>query len=232
MYDSGEQAALPQRPTLGEQSSVPSRLPGWDLWLWWILASAAGSFIGQAAWLLSPRDGCLYFVSSIAPAFIRALFHWIVLRRYLLDFGLWSWVGVTVLGSLAIALLGGLLGFLYLTSAPFPLSAADIQIYSAIRESLLLALLGLAQWLILRRYSTKAIWWVLAYGAVGMFQSMQRAILPRPPLLTGTGELSAENLAIGSLIGSFEGGFIFGVITGLVLVWLLRYPFQPLRGSS
>jgi hypothetical protein len=68
-----------------ENTVILPRNPGWGLWVSWILATALGSLIGWAIYLILPRDGCLYYVSSLVPVLVLAFSQWWILRRYLPD---------------------------------------------------------------------------------------------------------------------------------------------------
>jgi len=69
------------------------------------------------------------------------------------------------------------------------------------------AVVGILQWLVLRRQVSRAGWWVLA-STVGLGLSMAVA----------GAFLDME------LVGLLVGGAVLGAVTGGALVWLLRQP--------
>jgi xanthine/uracil permease len=78
------------------------------------------------------------------------------------------------------------------------------------------AILGFAQWLVLKRYTTKASWWIL---------------ISTIALMLGAGWVMALSIQLETFI-SFDrwiksclaSGLIGGTIKGGALVWLLQHP--------
>ncbi len=101
-------------------------------------------------------------------------------------------------------------------------------LWAVLLAGLFAGLIGLVQWLILRRQAGRAGWWVVAStGASALAQTVYAASLPysSPALvlallvaiLLRLGYQSATLVAAG-----FLGQAAGGAITGAVLVWLLK----------
>lgn len=113
------------------------------------------------------------------------------------DMILVAFVGTAV--ALGARLLGG---------ADGPLAGIDSADVGSVTGTILYgAVLGVLQWLVLRRWVARAGWWVLASG-VGWVAA---------GLLSG---IDAE----GGIVGRTLIGVVYGAITGVVLLWLLRQP--------
>ncbi len=206
----------------GERSVQPvgsAKAPGWGFWLWWVLASAvgwsAGGYLGSAAgWGLSRDIAIVGYGAGAAGGGIAAgVLQWLVLRRQIARASRWvlaSTVAGAVIGVVGVAL-GATLGFSTRWVGGGPETTGE----TSSGEWALFVLLGLygtvlgvLQWLVLRRQVARAGWWVLA-STVGWV----------------VGGLVAG--LVGATVGvdlSWAGlGAVYGAITGPVLVWLLRH---------
>jgi len=176
-------------------------LVDWRIWPQWVLANAVAGAVALAV------TGAIFRASSLDADLVVVVFglligaalgtmHWLVLRRRIRQAYLWvvaSVVGGVVLAMLSLAMggaVGGLLGGLRIG-----------------------AVLGIMQWLVLRRWISRAYLYLLA--SIGGFA-----------LALSAGE--AVGFSLGGSAGWLAGGTILGIITGTItgaaLVWLLHQP--------
>jgi len=141
----------------------------WLLWLKWVLAST----LGWVAGVLLPVYGALAVGTMVGIA------QWVVLRPRFKQAGWW------ILASA----LGWVLGQILVT-AVLPIQNTFLQ------GAVLGGTLGIAQWLILRRWVHRAGWWIV---------------------------LSAVGWSAGPILGASLVGAVAGAITGLALELFLRY---------
>ena len=178
---------------------------GWGFWFWWVLASTVGYAVGNAAGMKVLRavvGAAEYrgkgFVVAILLGVVMTgaavgVIQWLVLRREVSGAGWWvlastvGWVMGTAAAGLGILLVG-------------------LQEFSPVSASLVFsvmvgAVVGVLQWLILRRQLRRAGWWV-------------------PASIVGW----AMGQAAHGAIGLPAVGAVSGAITGIALVRLLRQP--------
>jgi hypothetical protein len=172
--------------------------------LLWVLASAAGlvfglfggTIIGMPFSLLFDALGLGILSMVVLGAVYGAvigLAQWLVLRHFV------NWAGRWTLYSS----LGGLIGF----PLGFELSTAFALGFGRILHGLAMgAVIGLAQWLVLRRAGPWATVWIAASTAgMGLVWSFPIAIMAQGGML---------RLAVQSLL--------YGGITGGCMLWLMR----------
>ena len=183
---------------------------GWTISLFWIGANALsifcgilfGAFLNEILWTPNlPPEVDSFITNPVQRAFIiglsiggiKSLLEGFVLQKYKIKLNGWllanilGWaVGVTVAVGLAVFRSG-----------------------SGINELLGGMIIGLSQWIVLRRYLPKAYWWIIA-SAIGSF-----AILSYIPL--GYTFL----MMLESFITFIIAGLLMGVLTGATLSWLL-----------
>ena len=177
----------------------------WPDWVWWILASTVGGISGFALAmaildLLGTRAR-----PALAGIVVYALFwmgigtgQWFVLRRRVPSAGYW----------IAASAAGGVLTSAGIVIWPNPPNVVVGLIG-------ITALLGLLQWLVLRRSVRQAGWWVLASPVgYGLGFLVVQAL---DSVLVGASVPETAGLVIGSGIASGTAAFV----TGGVLVWLL-----------
>lgn len=115
------------------------------------------------------------------------------------------------------------------TGAAAPGEMSDLLIYAlaALMGLVLGPILGVPQWLTLRRYVPKAGWWVLANALAWM--------LGMVVIFIGTSFIPAEGItppvALVLLVFVVAAGAAVGAVHGLVLIWLLRLPLRPLESE-
>ena len=197
---------------IGERSTQPlgsAMALDWGLWLWWVVAGmvgwAAGWGVGWAVVeFLSTDIAVAGYVGVIAGVTVAGVLQWLVLRRQVAQAVWWivaSIVGGAVVGGVIVAV-GADTGF-----AAEAAMARDVDVGWIVEAALYGAVLGVLQWLVLRRQVAMSGWWVLA-STVGWVVGD-----PVCSSLIGFGTLSWVVF-----------GAVYGAITGLVLVWLLRQP--------
>ncbi|HZS07917.1 MAG TPA: hypothetical protein VFD58_23995 [Blastocatellia bacterium] len=225
---------------------------GWDLRLWlrWVPANAIGEagglgLVALVAVMLArtaerttgPSAALLIAsVTILAGAFegvIVGVAQWLVLRRPLPELSRRAWVLATTGGALAAWALGMIpstvISLQADAAATSPPEISDLLKYSlaAIMGVALGPILGIPQWLVLRRHLQRAGWWVLANAvawAVGM-----------PLVFVGAGSApaGASGVEIAAIILATLAcaGAVVGAIHGLALIWLLQ-SHQPGAASA
>ena len=190
-----------------------SKHAGWGFWILWVAGSTVGFALGSTAKqyagtlmgdaspaviVLTVSIG-LYPLVATLPGFL----HWLVLRRWFPQAGWW------VLASGA----GSLLGYLPMG---WGLGVGDTQGETAfarfaIPASMAVAgaVVGTLQWLVLRRWVSRAGWWVSASSV--SWVAAESAYLN----LTRAGDVHL-------ISGAAVSGALSGAIMGLTLVGLMR----------
>ena len=181
----------------------------WLQWLWWVLATAIGSAIGWAALpLVLPSINAIANVDEdqlfgilIAPllGLVIGGSQWLVLRRHVPQAG-W-WVAASVIGYVAVLILASLSTNLRLTANE---GIADDVVLTVVLGSVV----GVPQYLVLRKRFPKAGWWILASG-IGMLSYLLGGAIPAHNLM--------ELVRLGITIGALSGA-----ATGIAWVWLLQ----------
>ncbi len=180
---------------------MPRASVKWIVGLWWTLATVVGLAM---AMLIGPRLG-----GVVNPA-ILGLTQWLVLRRYISKAG-W-WILATTIGGVVALYIGSAVTFF----------TTGILWHGAglVGGAVGGAILGLAQWLVLRRHVSQAGWWILASAvalAVGAGWVVNLGI--------SSAFRGGESIEMLRWIGiGAASGAIGGVIKGGTLVWLLRQP--------
>jgi len=189
---------------------------GWTVWLWWVLAGTGGGAVGFAA-----ADALLNFMSAalqraIAEVVIFGLIgaglgtmQWLVLRNLFSQAGWWvvaSTAGAAIVGMGAASL------------------SSEIEANLIIAYGLSGAVLGMLQWIVLRRQTSRAWLWILASPlgwaiAVPVVRFTDRM---------GQDMASRMSEAVGLILAFGLMGAVVGFVTGGVLVWMLRKPNSAL----
>lgn len=187
---------------------------GWRLWLQWVLANAAPFLL---VYVLIASIGALLghdaqgVLSYIVLVLTLVMLQWAVLRQKV-EGARW-WLLVTLLGIP----LGAAVGIPVL--AMMDVSGQEV-LGALVGITLFGSVLGLMQWLVLRRHVRGAGWWILASAASWLLYvvldiSTRKAglLLPGYELFGNLGQIEVAMLGYAFLS--------YGVITGLLLVWLL-----------
>jgi hypothetical protein len=190
-----------------------SKQAGWGFWLLWVAASTVGFALGSTAHRnagklvtdATPAVIALTVTIGLYPliATLPGFLHWLILRRWFPHAGWW------VLASGA----GSLLGY-FVTG--WGLGVADTQGETtfarfAVPASMAVAgaAVGTLQWVVLRRWVSRAGWWVLASSISWVVAEYAYLKLTQ-----------ASDVHL--LLGAAVSGALSGAITGLTLVGLMR----------
>lgn len=211
---------------------------GAGLWLRWVLANAVGETIGLGGTALVAAAvfyagegtgeyaavalaGLAVMAGTLIEGTVVGTAQWLVLRRPLPGMSWRRWVLATGAGAFVAWTLGmvpsTVLGPGGGEPAAEPGEAAVLGL-AFIMGLALGPILGLAQWLILRRFVRRAVLWMpanalaWAFGMVVIFLGIDLAL--GGGFATSTVPILALTLAI--------AGAIVGAIHGLALVWFLR----------
>jgi len=163
----------------------------WQFWLWWVVASSAGWIVGSPLGKAVAASGDLVVprhhdaVGVAAAVIVLGVLQWMVLRRNVPQAAWWMLANIA---AVAAALVFAMV-----------VVAADMGLVVAAGGTVL----GVLQWLVLRRQVSQAGWWVLA-STVGW---------------VGGGFVSGIS---DTPIGLVVLGIAYGAITATALVWLLR----------
>jgi hypothetical protein len=193
---------------------------GFVLWLKWVLASTAslvtvsafGGFLASSYIVkngLGPSQiGGVFIVNGIVVGAVVGLIQSLVLRTYIAR-AIW-WIPASALGGIAANQAAGMISNdpnADTASAAFLLYLITLSVISGI-------VVGLPQWLVLRPFIAKAIWWIPA-RALGYACSISISAI------MGVGRIeSRESVKI--VVSSLLSISIAAAITGTALVWLIR----------
>jgi hypothetical protein len=215
----------------------------WNVWFQWILANAVGETVGLGGTLviggllLLNAQKTIGVVPAAALAVLAGTFvegtvvgtaQWLVLRRPIKGISWRVWVLATAVGAFVAWTLGMIPSTFMFAGADSGGTAStqmsDLMIYAlaAVMGFVLGSILGVPQWLVLRRHLPKAGWWVLANALAWMVGMVI--------VFAGTNFIPPEgftlNVAFVLLLFLFIAGAAVGAIHGLALVWLLHLRSQ------
>jgi hypothetical protein len=222
-------------------TTIQQRRAGWDwnVLFQWILANAIGETVGLGGTLVI--GGLLLFnaqkTMGVVPAAVLAVLagtylegmvvgtaQWLVLHRPIKSIRWHVWVLATAIGAFLAWTLGMIPSTFMLAGADSG-GAASAQMNELIVYALaammgfaLGPILGVPQWLVVRRHLPKAGWWVLANALAWMVGMVI--------VFVGTSFIPPEEIALNVafvlLLFLFAAGAAVGAIHGLVLIWLLH----------
>lgn len=175
------------------------------LWLLWLLATASGgSLIGA---LSAPTD---FFWYLFMTGFVVGVAQWLVLRRYLPYAGWWilasgfGWLLGIIVSIMAREITADIFALLESVSRLW-----WVRLLGVVSRTMEGAGLGVGQWLVLRRHTQRAGWWVIASAIGGVVSGgVARACASEIPV-----RVSALCDGVG-----WAGS---AAVTGIALVWLL-----------
>jgi hypothetical protein len=211
----------------------------WKLWFQWILANTVAETVGLGGTLLIgilllsnaektvgviPAAVLAVLAGTLIEGTVVGTMQWLVLRRPLKSMRWRSWALATALGALVAWTLGMIPSTFFFrgadtaTTSTTPMSDLMVYALAAAMGLALGAILGVPQWLVLRRYVLKAGWWVLANALAWM--------LGMVVVFIGTSFIPAGAIALQValllLLFIIAAGATVGAVHGLVLIWLLR----------
>jgi hypothetical protein len=184
------------------------------LWLWWTLATTiAGAIVGVLEASGFELTATIFFTGLLIGSA-----QWLVLRQYIPR--AFCWIVVSTLGwTLGLVLVSPNVTLDPLIQFLNTLGAWEVFWMNLVKQPIVLAIFGAAQFPILRRFVRKAYWWILVTalgGAVQGATSSTVAYILHPELLPAP-------FPTASIYGS--GWLGYGIVTGICLQWLLRH--QP-----
>jgi len=217
-----------------------SRVPwDWKLWFQWILANAFGEAVGLGGTVVVFALLFIYAEKTIGSVLTAALIvlagtfiegmvigtaQWLVLRHPLNKIRWRVWAMATALGAFVAWTLGMIPSTFIFTGdnsgGAAPAQMSDLMVYAlaAAMGFVLGPILGVPQWLVLRRYLPKAGWWVLANALAWMCGMVV--------VFMGTNLIPPEGItlsvALMLLLFLVAAGAVVGAVHGLVLIWLLH----------
>jgi len=237
------QGAVPPQEDLIEERNTPEvavQAANWSLWFWWILGSTVGAAVGTAASHLIPALSWTWGWSGWAEGSVWAtaawsaigISQWLVLRRHIKKAGWWvlgSAVGgamgfalgssaattvIDIIGSRQLTIAYSLLGYVAVDVSGSVADTATRAVSWVVSGGVFGTVIGIGQWLVLRRHIKRAGWWVLGSavsGVVGLIAIASGIVV--------VGLTWPETVVMLPL--SSAGAMLYGSITGLVLGWLL-----------
>jgi hypothetical protein len=216
-------------------------------WLRWVAANAAGELVGLggtallAALLFTRMGGDASSVPATltgaalvvaAGALVEGMAvggaQWVVLRRALPGLSGRRWMGMTALGAGVAWALGMVPSTLMSIASDGPQSAAPpaepseavVYALAALMGLALGPVLGLPQWLALRRHVAHAGWWIAANAlawALGMpiiFAGVSLVVDGHGPLAARAGGAAGTLALAGAVVGAVHGLFLLRLLRG------------------
>lgn len=203
----------------------------------WVFACGLGGLLGMAAavsmsaYLIEHLGEpytlnefiLYYFFSAIAGAIqgtITGFMQWNVLSIKYKTIKSFDWVLYTAGGTIFIWMLGMSMGFIFALNRedfPFlelPATIENILIVSFISGQIFGCLLGLFQWLVLRKHTVKSTVWIRANG---LAWSIAMTIIFGVPLMLDDTAIGTWGLIISGAVSGLAGGLAVGLFTGLFL---------------
>ncbi len=218
-------------------TTIQETRTGWDwkLWFQWILANAVGETVGLGGTLLIgvllllnaqktvgvvPAAALAVLAGTFIEGIVVGTAQWLVLRRPLKSIRWRVWVLATAIGAFVAWTLGMIPSTGSDIGGATSAQMSDLMVYAlaAVMGFVLGSILGVPQWLVLRRHLPKAGWWVLANALAWMVGMVV--------VFVGTSFIPPEGITISValmlLLFLFAAGAAVGAVHGLVLIWLLR----------
>lgn len=191
--------------------ALPSQLvqTGFKFWLRWIGGTVAGFIVSLLFIEIGVRP-YLGAMEGIAGGLMIGVAQWLVLRRQMRSVHGWIVANLlcwTIIGGSSLGAIGWI--------APRTNQLLIRVIYGGFDGALVGALLGLGQWLVLKRRVYGSGWWVLISSAgwsIGLMLGW----------FFGGVLYLATHLFLAEVIGLGITWFVVSAITGLGLIWLWK----------
>ncbi len=196
-----------------------AKTPGWSLCVWWVVATTVGwvAGLGVGQVVSGVVSGIM---SAVMFGIVVGVLQWLVLRRQMARAGWWvvaSVVGwlvgwLVAWGGFGIVSGGGFVGGGFVGEVVS--EAVGWVVVVGLGPVVSVFVVGVLQWLVLRRQVARAGWWVVAnVVGLGVFVVASGFIMITVDLVVGF---------VGTVVSEVVGMAMYGVITGIVLVQLLR----------
>jgi hypothetical protein len=193
--------------------TIPRDQIGWVFWLQWVVASTVGFALGATAIGAAGRPlgdtaptfigASVLYITVVVAATLPGFLHWLILRRRFAHTGWW------VLASGIGSLLGYFVTGLGLGVEDTQGNATFAHLAVPASTAVAGAAVGILQWVVLRRWVSRAGWWVLASSIAWVVASFVYLTLTRG---------NDVHLTLGGAVS----GALSGAVTGFVLVGLTR----------
>ena len=176
--------------------------PGWRLWFLWLLSAAYGwgiavsvTGLGEISLKAAPERFRDAVVGAVVAGALVCVFQWLLLRNKIKQAHWWffSYIGAAA--------------FYALTTMSLRSNDADLAWVAGTASFGIL--LGILQWLVLRRSVRNAGWWVVACAAGWLL-----------------------GMPAGQEVGWNGLGAVYGAITGIAIVLLLRQEVEKINIDS
>ncbi len=188
----------------------------WTFLLWWMLANTVGGAIIGAL----EEGGFQFFATLFLTGFVLGIAQWLVIRPYIGHTGWWviassvGWFLGILLNIMATGILNYIVQLLWAVGGLW-----EVFWLNLVHEPVTAAVLGVAQWFVLRRHIQHAGRWILASAVGGAVHGAVSAALCAAACQAITMKVSAE-MATAVTYGAGWAGY--GAVTGIMLVWLLQ----------
>jgi serine/threonine-protein kinase len=213
----GEGGAVKSPPLEEQAKSKDHPQPGWGFWFLWVLATFVATVIIQAVFGISDNIGGFVLAGAIGGAVI-GFAQWLVLRQQIDNAGWWI---LATLAGRAIGWAADWVTFSVVlrTITIMGVAERNTSIILADTASTIVsgALIGVAQWLVLRQQVHRAGWWVPATSASRMMGLTIFWIL-------------AERMDW--TVARVMNEMTIGAVTGAVLIVLLRQHRSESMGTA
>lgn len=177
--------------------------PGHGFWITWVLATLYGSLLGVIiAWVVDDS------LTPVVIGLVMGIMQYLFLRPYFIG-AVW-WIPATSIGVALSSIVRPSIAF-YTTLALAGAVGGFI--------------IGLSQWLVLRRRISGIGWWLGATTfSGGLSWAISESIMTT--VFVGVGHAFLGRLLLGPIIISTLG-LTTAISTGIVLTWKLRQQQQP-----
>ncbi|MBT3314960.1 MAG: hypothetical protein HN390_10125 [Anaerolineae bacterium] len=179
-----------------------------SVWIKWTIVATVcvplSLMLLELGWDLVHRKLSAEFVVGILGSIALCYLQAIILKKYVN----WAWQW-TLFSLIGIALWTILFGLIYFVNP-------NLYMNNAMGGALIGGILGLMQWLVLRKRIKRAALWIIS-STIGWSIGLMAAEIPWMELLG----LASEMIVLVVLISVVSSGAIVGGITGCGLIWIL-----------
>lgn len=219
----------------GEQPGSGATFLDWRLFYQWVLANTVGAVAGASVWLAwnsnfdefdARAAGIVSLISLMVTGVMTILLQWLVLRRHLVQAGWWALAtGAGFLINILTPMLTASLTVDVMIEASQSGSYEAFAVWNLVLAATSGAVLGILQWLVLRRQVAQAGWWVpasIACFVAGILVAAQVVVWIDSTMRDISWVVVDPFVGI-SLILVIKA-VVYGAIIGLALILLLSRP--------